>query len=163
MDTSDRARQRGRGWKVLTATSAVLQALFATSECFERSARTLLGSSERAAIGAAAQTVANSLSVARAAEALGVATPDTFQVLGAGSSYGVDLVRFSRAASVHEVRARELNIGLLLMRRIEGPRIVAHSLAAVLCDMTEIQHKSKHAARKPEPQSTTTRLQMRTS
>lgn len=61
--------------------------------------RKILESSERAAITAATQTVANSLSLARSAEALGLTAPHTIEVLGAGSSHGVDLERFSRSVT----------------------------------------------------------------
>lgn len=61
--------------------------------------RKVLESCERATITAATQTVANSFSLARAAETLGLAAPDSIEVLGAGSSHGVDLDRFSRSAT----------------------------------------------------------------
>ena len=61
--------------------------------------RKILESCERAAITAATQTVANSFSLARAVETLGLAPPDSIEVLGAGSSHGVDLTRFSRSAT----------------------------------------------------------------
>ena len=61
--------------------------------------RKILESCERAAIATATQTVANSFSLARAAETLGLAPPRSIEVLGAGSSHGVDLDRFSRSAA----------------------------------------------------------------
>lgn len=61
--------------------------------------RKILETSERAAIRSATQTVANSFSLARAAEALGLAEANTIEVLGAGSSHGVDIERFSRSAT----------------------------------------------------------------
>lgn len=127
--------------------------------------RKVLEASERTAIAASTQTVANSFSLARAAEALGLAAPNSIEVLGAGSSHGVDLERFSRAATgpvddhtaaflaqdsdlkivfigrltpdkgistllqaVTTVRARGLNIRLLLIGSVEDQRL-AHEVA----------------------------------
>ncbi|HEY4536679.1 MAG TPA: glycosyltransferase family 4 protein [Enteractinococcus sp.] len=59
--------------------------------------RKILTGSERAAIGAATQTVANSFSLARAAEDLGLAPRNSIEVLGAGSSHGVNLQYFDRS------------------------------------------------------------------
>src|SRR5699024_608880 len=120
----------------------------------------ILETSERAAIKASTQTIANSFSLARAAEALGLAQSNAIEVLGAGSSHGVDLERFSRAATsavdeqtaaflapdgdlkivfigrltpdkgistllqaVEAVRARGLNVRLLLIGSVENQHI----------------------------------------
>ena len=61
--------------------------------------RKILESCERTTIAAASQTVANSFSLARSAETLGLAPAGSIEVLGAGSSHGVDLERFSRSAT----------------------------------------------------------------
>jgi hypothetical protein len=61
--------------------------------------RKILEACERTTIRSATQTVANSFSLARAAEALGLAPADSIEVLGAGSSHGVNLKRFSRSAA----------------------------------------------------------------
>ena len=59
--------------------------------------RKILTASERTAISAATQTVANSFSLARAAEDLGLAPQNSIEVLGAGSSHGVNLRYFDRS------------------------------------------------------------------
>lgn len=57
--------------------------------------RRLLAAFERIAIGASTQCVANSNSLARTTENLGLAPVNSISVLGKGSSHGVDLAHFS--------------------------------------------------------------------
>ena len=61
--------------------------------------RKILDVAERTSIRSATQTVANSFSLARTAESLGLAPQGHIDVLGAGSSHGVNLDWFDREAT----------------------------------------------------------------
>ncbi|HZK04736.1 MAG TPA: glycosyltransferase family 4 protein [Actinomycetaceae bacterium] len=108
--------------------------------------RTALALTERLAMNSATQCVANSRSLAAAAERLGLAPEGGVTVLGAGSSHGVDVERFSPDGeySLDEAANRFLTESDAELRLVYVGRLTPDKGIECMLDALEICERRGH-------------------